>query len=344
MITCFTFVVITYNHSEYLLEHLESIKHLIIQYAGDIDVSIIVSDDASTDDTVLLARHWLDSNKLQFSGVEIITREENVGVCKSVMESFDLVKTEYFKLTAGDDVYSCENLFKDFSMVNNHEIVSGVPLNLVDGVLDKSHFNVFNLFATREIYAGKDYIEKLKGISFSYAPAMTYSHAAVSNNEVKNFLKKFSVIEDFPLHIRMAEIFSPLRFFQSKLVHIYYRRTAGSIYIVRRTRYDLDKLSAFEYLKSNEKNRWKRHLLGNRIFCYRSESRFIKIVFNLNYYLYVFRVLMKLWKIVPEYCKFDSDVERHQGHYDMINAKARKARNAFPGGAEVAAAEAKIEV
>ena len=49
----FTFIVITYNHEEFILEHLESIKFLINHYGHGINFTISVADDASKDNTLL---------------------------------------------------------------------------------------------------------------------------------------------------------------------------------------------------------------------------------------------------------------------------------------------------
>jgi hypothetical protein len=320
----FTFLVITFNHEEYILEHLESIKYLIDNYGEHIDVSIVISDDASRDDTVALCQFWLDKNRGLFDNVEMLTRKINVGVCESVLDLVNLINTKYFKLTAGDDIYSCENLFRDFELIKDFEIVSGIPLNLVDGVVYKSKFNVFNIFATKEIYSGSDYIEKLKRISFSFAPAMVYSYDAISNDEIKRFLGEFSVIEDFPLHIKMAEVFRPLRFFQSSLVYVYYRRTPGSIYLVRGGEYDKDKLKAFNYLFENDKGYVGRLLLANRMYCYRSNNRFKKTFLNLSYYLYAFNIIINLWRILPAYFRFNTCLSKHQAHYNFIRTQASK--------------------
>lgn len=320
----FTFVVITYNHQEYVLEHLESIKYLVVNYGKDISVNIVLSDDASKDNTVQLAKSWLQVNKALFFNVEILERSANVGVCKSVLESFALVKTEFFKLTAGDDVYSCENLFNDFEQIKNYDIVSGVPLNLLENKIYPSKFNVFNIIATDVIYKNANYIDKLRNISFSFAPAMIYSFRAISHSEVKSFLERFSVIEDLPLHIRMAEIFNPLKFLQVYRVHVYYRRTAGSIYLVRAAQYDKDKIAAFNYLRENNTNSIGRFLMVNRIFCFRTNNKYLKLLCNLGYYIYGVKVLLSFWKILPLYFKFDNALTKHQAHYDYIKKTALK--------------------
>ena len=45
---------------------------------------------------------------------------------------------DYCKITAGDDVYSFENIFESISSFGSNDILSGVPLRLVDGELKKN--------------------------------------------------------------------------------------------------------------------------------------------------------------------------------------------------------------
>ena len=62
----FAFLVITFNHRDYIVEHLESIKYLVKTYGSDIDVDLIVSDDCSLDNTSLLVDQWCVLNKSLF--------------------------------------------------------------------------------------------------------------------------------------------------------------------------------------------------------------------------------------------------------------------------------------
>ena len=58
----FTFISITYNHEKYIIEHLESIKYQILQYGKNEKVCFILSDDCSTDNTLLITQQWLKIN------------------------------------------------------------------------------------------------------------------------------------------------------------------------------------------------------------------------------------------------------------------------------------------
>ncbi len=45
----FSFLVLVYNQESYVIDHLESIKYLVLRYAKNIDVDILINDDCSID-------------------------------------------------------------------------------------------------------------------------------------------------------------------------------------------------------------------------------------------------------------------------------------------------------
>lgn len=55
-----TFVVLTYNHSTFVTEHLESLSCLIQKFSQNGKHDLIISDDASKDSTVVEVSHWLE--------------------------------------------------------------------------------------------------------------------------------------------------------------------------------------------------------------------------------------------------------------------------------------------
>ena len=77
MLSEFTFISITFNHSKYILDHLESIKKVIDLYAKDTAVDLIISDDYSTDDTLAIANDWINNNRYLFRDVTILQVQQN---------------------------------------------------------------------------------------------------------------------------------------------------------------------------------------------------------------------------------------------------------------------------
>ncbi len=330
----FTFVVITYNHEAYVLEHLESIAYQIREHGQDCTFQLIIADDASKDLTLALAKCWLNEYSSLFADVQIHTQTANQGTCHNFTKVWPYVRGDLCKLTAGDDVYSCENLLAEWRRLQSYDMSSGYPLNLVDGHLSWPTFFNVNIVASNRIYARSDFMKRLLGISFSHTPSIIFSPRVLRDDAIRAFVERFSVTEDYPMHVKMAERFSPLSFAQSPLVHIYYRRTANSTYIVRSASFDKDKLAIFSYLRDNVAQGFERMLMYNRMFCYRQTSRWKRRLLNLNYLVYGTRAALHGLGILRDLSSLKPELEKHRLHYKTIRAQAEAQRAQFMRGAE----------
>lgn len=318
----FTFIVITYNHEKYILEHLESIKYQIVNFGKDIFCNIIIADDGSKDKTVELTKFWFKENFNLFNDVKIIADGLNRGTCKNLSLALTYLETDKCKLTAGDDVYSCENLFIEFDKIDAIDILSGLPVNLIDGKIVNTNFDIFNLYATNIIYEKLDYKERLKKINFFNAPSIVYNSYALKNDDVINFMEKFKVTEDYPLHIKMSEIYTPLKFNQIDKVFVYYRRTNNSTYIIKNDIFSNDKINIFEYLIKNEKRFLSKIFLKNRLFCFNLSNRYLKKLLNFNVYIYGLKILFNYFLINKKVKSIEINYDKYQEHYNYLKYKA----------------------
>lgn len=325
----FTFVVISYNHEAYVLEHLESIAYQIREYGQDCSFQLIIADDASKDQTLALARHWLDRHVDLFDDVQIHTQATNQGTCHNYTKVWPQVRGDLCKLTAGDDVYSCENLLAEWRRLQHHDMSSGYPLHLIDGHLSWPKFFNANMVASNRIYGRGDYMKRLLGISFNHTPSIMFSTRVLRDDKIRDFVRRFAVTEDYPMHVKMAERFAPLTFAQSQLVHIYYRRTAGSTYLVRSGSFDKDKLAIFNYLREHVAHGFERILMSNRIFCYRQTSKWMRRLMNLNYLVYGVRAAFNCIGILRDLSRLNPGLEKHRSHYQTISDRADEQRAAF---------------
>ncbi|PHN01497.1 glycosyltransferase family 2 protein [Flavilitoribacter nigricans] len=92
-------LVITYNSSKYILDTLESIR----MQSYDC-LELIISDDASTDNTELLCQQWISKNKEFFENIKYISVENNTGVSGNLNRAFNACTGEWVKIIAGDDI------------------------------------------------------------------------------------------------------------------------------------------------------------------------------------------------------------------------------------------------
>lgn len=319
----FTFLVLSYNHEKYILEHLESIKFLIENYGKEVLVDIIIADDFSKDNTLDFAKIWLNENSNLFRKIIIPEKQTNLGTCKNLTTALEYVDSDYCKITASDDVYSNENLFLEFSKIDGYDMISGLPLNLLEGTINETKFDLFNIIATNIIYKNTNYNQRLKRINFFNAPSIVYSKKSLKNSEIIEFINQFRVTEDYPLQIKMSEVFSPLKFKQINKIFIYYRRTLNSTYIVKNTVFDQDKLDIFDYLIAEEKNPFYKLLIKNRKFVYMINNKYFKKLLNVNFYLYGLQIFLNYFKISKEFKQLNKEIEVHQEHYDKIVLNAK---------------------
>lgn len=318
----FAFLVLAYNHEEYIVEHLESIKYLVETYASCIDVDIIINDDCSRDRTVELIISWLSVNAYLFRAVVKTFNEVNIGTCASVLNMLSHVTADSLKLTAGDDVYSFENIFEFAFLEDDVAFLSGIPVGLIDGKLVEVKSDIFGIVSSQVIYHDKPLIDRFTGLSNNNAPNMIYNKKYLTDDKVKEFLARFDVVEDWPLQIAIAEHFPNTKFSLADQVFVYYRRTLGSTYIVAGSRFFSDKENVFLYMMSRTNKVSGRLLLRNRLLLFSLNNRLCNKVFNLSFYRYALALLLCFFGVLKEMRKIDIPLERHRGHYGFIKRRA----------------------
>ena len=94
-----TIIVATYNSSKYVLETLESIKNQTYPH-----LSLIITDDCSTDDTVDICKKWVGLNESRFVETQILESQINTGISGNGNRGAAACKTKWVKGIAGDDL------------------------------------------------------------------------------------------------------------------------------------------------------------------------------------------------------------------------------------------------
>jgi glycosyltransferase involved in cell wall biosynthesis len=319
----FTFAILTFNHEAYIIEHLESIRFLIENFGSAYEFNLIVADDGSRDQTVTLASRWLSIHDKLFTDIKILADGTNKGTCLNYTRIWPLIEGERFKITAGDDVYACTNIFEEVEQLKHHDFFSGLPLLLIDGKILESKSTIFHILATEVIYQGKKFFERLKGVSSINTPSLFYNKKFLKDKELSSFINSHSVTEDFPMMVKIANSYQDISFTQSKKVYIYYRRTSGSTYLIRGSDFDLDKLKVFSYMLSCEKTWLGKYLLRNRIYCYKIDNSSLKKLLNISYYTYLFKIAANLLPLLKTYSTSVPEPEPHQEHYNLIVRRAK---------------------
>lgn len=316
----FAFLVLAFNHQNYILEHLESIKYLVQTYGTVLDVDLIVNDDASRDLTCTLIDRWLAVNGTMFRHVKTLYNSKNLGTCTSVNNMLTYMVADRCKLTAGDDVYSFENIFELTDYSPDTAMVSGRALYLLGDELGVDRMANTLATATQAIYQRDSLLHRFKHLSYNNAPNLLYATECILNSKVREFLQRFDVVEDWPLQVAIAREYPRRRLTLIDQVLVYYRRTSGSTYIVANQRFIKDKLQLYTDLIQNETNSWERLRLKSRRYGFESQNRWVNKLLNLDWYLFLLAFPSQVFKLDLRDSILNRSVQAHQHHYSQIRA------------------------
>lgn len=320
----FTFITITYNHQEFILEHLESIKYQITNYGGNEKFQLIIADDCSKDRTLEYIKLWLEDNSALFEKINIEAETVNKGTCINYTRVWDLIEGEQFKALAGDDIYSFENLFSAYDGLANEEVREGLPLMLLEGNVIQSWSQIRHIIAADIIYKNRRFFDRIKSVGVFITPCMIFSRDLLSYEKIKQFVRQFNIIEDYPFLIAVGELKNEITFRQLNTILVYYRRTSNSAYLIKSDAFNRDRISLYEYLIDLERNSFDKIIQKNRLSCFRMKNKIAKKLFNLSYYIYSFQFLCNYSKIKRAMANITIEMKKHQDYYDMIRADAKK--------------------
>lgn len=93
-------VMIAYNSARYISTAIEGV---VIQRTG-FPVQLVVSDDASTDETPLIVKKWAE---LYPDIVEYHRNDSNLGVQKNYLKAFSYCRGKYLAMCDADDYWIC---------------------------------------------------------------------------------------------------------------------------------------------------------------------------------------------------------------------------------------------
>ena len=318
----FAFVIISYNHENYILEHLESIKFQVVTYGADLDVDVIVSDDCSLDNTRALIDNWFGINRTFFRNVEFLYNQKNLGTCKSVSNALARIVAPRFKLTASDDVYSNENIFELSRCVSEESMRTGRVLYLKGSMIQFDPVTSALETVTDVIYRKVKPFHRFKHFSFTNAPNLVYCGDCLSNQHVRSYLSRFDVVEDWPLQVAIAREFPEKRIKLIDQVLVYYRRTTGSTYLVANERFLKDKERLYDDLVMNERSLFERLRLTSRKKALR-RGRITSKLLNLDSYFFALAMLFHFPDIILRSRGIDFKLNSHRAHYAYIQEQAR---------------------
>ncbi|WP_106916898.1 glycosyltransferase family 2 protein [Chryseobacterium aurantiacum] len=106
-----TIVVVSYNHSRFIKENLDSIKNQTYK-----NIQLIVGDDASPDHSIEVFEEWLKENHYP---AEKNFHTQNTGLPTMLNECVELARGKYIKMIAADDFLHPESIEKSVSTLES---------------------------------------------------------------------------------------------------------------------------------------------------------------------------------------------------------------------------------
>lgn len=213
-----TLVVASYNHAAYARDCLNSVRAQTLR-----DFDLIVTDDASRDDSQTVIRELLEELSLE---ARLIFHEKNAGICRTFNEALALVRTPYVCFLAMDDrmredrleaqAKTLSMLGDDFGLVYSDALVFDADA--------PERTRLFSSFVKNRQQGTKtgNYHELLKGNWLSAPSVMMRADAVRAVGAYDESL----IFEDYDLWCRMAREFE-IHSIPDPLVE--YRETPGSL-------------------------------------------------------------------------------------------------------------------
>lgn len=221
-------VVITYNSSKTILDTLDSIAAQSYP-----NIELIVTDDASKDNTVSVVEAWMAEHAGLLKRVELVTSVANSGVTANVNRGVRASRGEWIKMIAGDDMLM-PNAIERFVAVASEKkgdfFFARMELFHNDleedvSVHRKAFYEEAYHILRRKLGADDQYNILRYSNNFCPAPASFFSRAAFDN--IGGFDLSIAMAEDFPLWLKATEKGYLLHFIDEPLVK--YRVGAGSV-------------------------------------------------------------------------------------------------------------------
>ncbi|WP_460028545.1 glycosyltransferase family 2 protein [Methyloparacoccus murrellii] len=188
-------LVITYNSSKYVLETLESIKRQTYS-----NIELVISDDASSDDTVEICQSWLALNADHFVRARLVCAEQNAGIPANCNQALGQAQGEWVKFIAGDDILlpECISIFLHHANASPAiRCFVGQMYTMQGNTIKKILMPVERLFPP----SAKKQLRNLILFGSLPAPAAFYSLDMLIS--VGGFDQTYPGVEDYPLYVKI---------------------------------------------------------------------------------------------------------------------------------------------
>lgn len=224
----FTFVTITYNHENFIIQHLESVKYQILSFGEGKTFQLVVSDDCSTDNTINLIKAWTKENSFLFQHIDILKNKMNMGTCKNYTKAIRNIKGDFFKALAGDDLFAKDNIFNAVEMLQSYDIILSVMAPFDDKGLDKGiqmYSRIYSVYKFSEVSHSK---LSYNFLGFPMTPGI-FMRKELYTEQVLSFIDQYLYIEDLSASIKICEDNNNLKIGYYDKITALYRHHSNAI-------------------------------------------------------------------------------------------------------------------
>ena len=329
----FTFGILTYNSDRYILETLESIKFQLKTYGKNINASLIIADDNSTDKTLNYVTTWLSHYNSIFYRTKIIKQLFNCGTVRNSESLIENIANKYFHIIAGDDLYSNQNIFEIANLIDEYDIISNFPLcidNNRELFIDYNRLLRFTRNSSRKSYTNEELVKLQMYGSFLHSPS-TLFRKELLNPEIINYVRKFFLFDDDPKWYKFLSNTNKIYFGLTPIVLYRYgdnsvSHTGNKLMIKDRSLLLDDYINVNKnflfgvYLRSLRKSSCRKFTISNLVrFC---ETRYLKYFGNRKEYtinkMKIEKLLIENMEYYKSICDNVNDFILHK--LDNINA------------------------
>ena len=195
-------IVVAYNSADTIIETLESIRNQTYK-----NIELIISDDASVDNTVELANEWLKENKSGFKHTRLIDYKNNTGLPANCNRGIRVAKGEWIKIIAADDL-----LYPDCIESNIQYASENTESELIFSKISRFGSNSDNSGLQIEYPYGKYKLFFEKDVSTQQKMLLTFNSLNAPSACIKKsvfdaiglFDEYYHFMEDYPFWIKAS--------------------------------------------------------------------------------------------------------------------------------------------
>jgi len=192
-----SFMVVSYNQENLIIETLESIKYQIQLFGNDNSIQLVIADDCSCDKTILNSKIWIERNKNLFSDSKIIMQKENSGIVNNYLSGINGSDGEFIFQIAGDDLFFINNIFSYLKYEFDLMITPVVPfiskqIDFVKSALFLQGFHILLKNNSLKRLRKSQYYG-----NFIPAPGTLIRKSVLTDPHLQTFQRKFKYSEDY---------------------------------------------------------------------------------------------------------------------------------------------------